>query len=140
MDPAIDNLEALMYYSDALLLGNNSTGPLGNKYSMQLGYCADKNNKNSNIKFNPKIVNFNNIPSGKVNISQIPPTAFGKQLRGIVPGLIESINKLNPTKFWQDVNGNSKCNETFIVNNISVDKSNMLNTLNLIFNLIWKIK
>ena len=118
MTPAINNMEALMYYSDALLLGNNSTGPLGNKYSMQLGYCADKQKgKNSKIKFNPKIVKFNNIPSGNVQISQIPPTAFGKELRGIVPGLIESIHKINPTRFWYDITGKSKCNENFSVNN-----------------------
>lgn len=139
MTPAINNMEALMYYSDALLLGNNSTGPLGNKYSMQLGYCADKQkDKNSKIKFNPKIVKFNNIPSGNVQISQIPPTAFGKELRGIVPGLIESIHKINPTRFWYDITGKSKCNENFSVNNSSnIKKKNLFEIKNIYIILIF---
>ena len=106
MDPAINNASALMYYADALLLGNNSTGALGNKYSMNLGYCAKtkkKSNGDTNIVYKPRIVNVDNIPSGNVYVSQIPKNAFGKQLRGVVPGVIDSIHKINPVKFWNDL-------------------------------------
>ena len=102
-----------MYYSDALLFGNHSTGVLGNEYDMQIGYCAEKSKDGSKINFKPKIVKFDNKPSGKVNVSQIPPSAFGKQLRGIVPGLIENINKIDPMGFWNALSGKTKCNENF---------------------------
>lgn len=114
MEPAINNIEALMYYNDALLLGNH-TGPLGNKYKIDLGYCSEKSN-DGKISLKKKIVDVDNIPSGNVNVSQVPKNAFGNQLRGIVPGLIESINDINPINFWNDLYGHTTCNENFVSN------------------------
>ena len=75
----------------AKLPSGASSSVLGNKYFLNTGtHCKDSDN-NSQKRY----LYFNNIPDGKFDITASSSLSMG-DYKGLVPGVLEDIGKLNP--------------------------------------------
>ena len=81
-----NDINGIIAYTDVLINGTgkaSATGkPLGNKYFMN----ASSKCKDSNGKEQDRYIYINNVPQGDLGIG-----------RGLLPGLVESVGKLDPS-------------------------------------------
>ena len=98
-----NDVKALIGYVDVLLTGKGNAqtaSPLGNNYFMDTNAkCTADGNKQ------PRFVFINNIPDGK--IPMLPGN--NKDFRGLVPGLMEGVAAMDPSKLFSAFSKDDKC-------------------------------
>jgi hypothetical protein len=98
-----NDVKALIGYVDVLITGKGpaqTVSPLGNNYFM------DTNAKcKSGGAEHPRYVFINNIPDGKIPL--LPGN--NKDFRGLVPGLMEGVGYMNPSKLFGAFSKENKC-------------------------------
>lgn len=105
----VKNVDGLVNYADLLLIGNSKAskaggGPLGNKFfSNTNSVCKDVDNKEDVDRY----IYINNIPSGSLPVlSQVGVKS--ESLRGLIPGVLENANVLNPATIVNSLSGGIK--------------------------------
>jgi hypothetical protein len=104
------DVQALGDYVDVLITGTSraqrGNGPLGNKYFMS----ANSDCKDSNGVSHPRYVFINNIPGD----TSLVGSANGKkvtQYRGLVPGIIQDVLYINPSKLFSAFSQGDTCRQ-----------------------------
>jgi hypothetical protein len=98
-----NDVKALLGYVDVLVKGSGPAqmvAPLGNKYFMDTNAECRANG----IK-HPRYVFINNIPDG--NIPMLPGKHKG--LRGLVPGMLEGLGQMDPSKLFSAFSKSDSC-------------------------------
>ena len=98
-----NDIKAMQGYVDVLVSGKSkaqTVSPLGNKYFMYSNTeCEDKNKLKQD-----RYVFINNIPDGK-----LPLLGVTKDLRGLVPALLEGATYMNPAKLFSAFSDDNTC-------------------------------
>jgi len=105
------NVAGLVAYTELLVQGGGPAskipGPLGNKFFLKTGAtCVDETGRKVD-----RYIYVNNVPTGNIPfISNLLNTSF-PDFRGLVPGVIENIGKVNPFGIFQAfmLGGQPKC-------------------------------
>lgn len=131
-----NNIKAMQGYVDVLVSGKSKSqtvSPLGNKYFMYSNTDCEDTNKQKQDRY----VFINNIPDGK-----IPLLGVNKDLRGLVPGLLEGASYMNPAKLFSAFSTDKSCQKVTLQvrdeSNITSDESRyVLNSDLLEYNPCW---
>lgn len=107
MSQLATDMAGLVEYGKIVSTGNSSASlvpggkPMGNKFFMETG-AKCKNKKGETV---PRYVYFDFIPNGYLDLSLTGDGSeemnLGSSFRGLLPGLLEDIEKLNPLRFFQ---------------------------------------
>ena len=98
LDTLEKDINGLMSYVELLVEGpsnaSKSNGPLGNKFFVKtLGTCKSVGPKDKDTE-QTRYFYINNVPLGK---NQIPGSNY-KDYRGLIPGMLQNMDVLNPEK------------------------------------------
>lgn len=106
------DVAGLIGYVELLVSGggpaSKEQGPLGNRFFLKTGAkCKDK----STGKDTDRYIYVSNVPTGSIPFISAGLNQNFKDFRGLVPGVIENIGKVNPFAMFQAfmVNSNSEC-------------------------------
>ena len=89
----LDDVPINIDYLNLLLKGP----ALGNKYTIESGYCKNGSKR--------KII-IDNIPRGQIHIPGVPAAAFGNtNLRGLIPGTLAGMWQINPANLYSNMKG-----------------------------------
>jgi len=103
------DIKALQSYVGVLVSGSGDAhvgrGPLGNKYFMDTtGKCKDTNGQQQK-----RYIYINNVPDGSIPfISSAMGQSFS-QFRGLVPGILEDISYIDPSKLFTAFSESNNC-------------------------------
>lgn len=106
------DVAGLIGYVELLVSGGGPAskvpGPLGNRFFLKTGAkCKDK----STGKDTDRYIYVSNVPTGSIPFISAGLNQNFKDFRGLVPGVIENIGKVNPVTMFQAfmLNSNSAC-------------------------------
>lgn len=127
-----NDIGAISSYVDVLVSGNSKAqagkGPLGNKYFLDTGgTCKDQNGISQK-----RFVYINNVPDGNIPLIS---SAMGKpmtQFEGLVPGILEDLSYVNPSKLFNAFSESSNCQQITmevkdISNNVTKESNYVVN-------------
>jgi len=113
IDSLWNDVSGIATYVDTLTFGEKTISktlkganqkPLGNKFFIQSGTCG--NQSTEECKGKERFIFINNIPTGKIpcvnNGIKLP---FNSPFKGIIPGLLEDIVKINPISIFYSLAG-----------------------------------
>jgi len=98
-----NDVKAIIGYVDVLLTGKGpaqTVSPLGNNYFMDTNAKCQGDGAQQ-----PRFVFINNIPDGKIPLMP----GNNKDLRGLVPGLMEGLGYMDPSKLFSAFSKDNKC-------------------------------
>ena len=98
MDALAADIAGLINYTEVLVSGTGRAikGKLGNQYFLKtLAKC------NLAGRETDRYLYIDNVPSGNVSFGGVSLTGGRSSLRGLVPGMIENIGKINPLSMFQ---------------------------------------
>lgn len=132
------DINGLQAYSELLVSGggkaSKSHGPMGNKFFLKTGgKCMDVKTKKKVDRY----VFINNIPQGNIPFISAGTGTNFKDYKGLIPGLMENMNELNPFKIMQSFTIGPKpdCQEVSLdvidVNNHRTNESHYITTVDL---------
>ena len=114
IDSLWNDVSGIATYVDTLTFGEKTISktlkganqkPLGNKFFIKSGTCG--NQSTEQCKGKERFIFINNIPTGKIpcvnnNGIKLP---FNSPFKGIIPGLLEDIVKINPITIFYSLAG-----------------------------------
>ena len=98
MNALAADIAGLINYTEVLVSGTGRAikGKLGNQYFLKtLAKC------NLGGRETDRYLYIDNVPSGNVSFGGVSLTGGRSSLRGLVPGMIENIGKINPLSMFQ---------------------------------------
>lgn len=98
MDALSADIAGLIDYTEVLVSGKGRAvkGKLGNQYFLKtLAKC------NLGGSETDRYLYINNVPTGNIKFGGVSLTGGRSSLRGLVPGMIENIGKINPLAMFQ---------------------------------------
>jgi len=115
-----NNIGGIIGYTDLLMFGNSNASttrqPLGNSYFLNTGAkCKDS----ASGKIVDRSVYIDNVPSGIIKMpnynSNLGSNNVKTSFKGLIPGLTESIIKLNPVSLLSSItNNDDNCSEVYM--------------------------
>lgn len=96
------DIDGLIQYVQVLVTGDSKAsatgGPLGNKFFLNVGgKCIGKDTNKEEERF----IYINNVPQGNVPFISSGVGANFKNFRGLIPGTMSNLNRLNPFAIMQ---------------------------------------
>jgi len=126
-----NDIGALTSYKDVLISGNSKAqvgGPLGNKYFLDTGGTCKDTNGGSQERF----IYINNVPTGDSPLGT----------KGLVPGILEDLSYVNPSKLFNAFSETTNCQQITmqvkdISNNVTSDSKYVVNDDIVDYNECW---
>ena len=137
-----NDIGAISSYVDVLVSGNSKAqsgnGPLGNKYFLDTGGTCKDENGTSQQRF----VYINNVPDGNIPLMSSAMGAPMKQFEGLVPGILEDLSYVNPSKLFNAFSESSNCQQITmqvkdISNNVTTESNYVVNDDISDYNACW---